>query len=67
MPYRSQDWSYLREVPKRQARLAQLETMVELQQLQIEEMNKWRHGHMSGEHNATQPRPNASEARALVL
>ncbi|CAE7349703.1 unnamed protein product [Symbiodinium sp. CCMP2592] len=42
-------------------KLAQLETIVELQQLQIKDMNEWKNGCMCGEHNATQPRPNTSE------
>ena len=38
------------------------ETVVELQQLQIKDMNEWRKAHMSQEHNDTQQPPSTQEA-----
>ncbi|CAE7039849.1 unnamed protein product [Symbiodinium sp. CCMP2592] len=42
-------------------KIAQLETIVELQQVQIKDMNEWRKAHMSREHNAPQPQPPSTQ------
>ncbi|CAE7387467.1 unnamed protein product, partial [Symbiodinium sp. KB8] len=44
-------------------KIAQLETVVELQQLQIKDMNEWRKAHMSQEHNDTQQPPSTQEVQ----
>jgi len=47
-------------------KIAQLETVVELQQLQIKDMNEWRKAHMSREHNAPQPQPPSTQEVQLA-
>ncbi|CAE7500262.1 unnamed protein product [Symbiodinium necroappetens] len=44
-------------------KIAQLETVVELQQLQIKDMNEWRKAHMSQEHNDPQQPPSTQEVQ----
>ena len=36
-------------------KLAQLETVIELQQIEIHKLNEWKNIHMAGEHNSPQP------------